>query len=253
MQGFWLAEWMVNNASGVPDYTPILIDLMKRSGFKSFAELSRTSGLSRTNIKWIRQGRILDLRLQKVLLLSEVFQVELEVLLSNFSPNNSVGIRRLQFLEGKNQPISVNLRRKSDPSDQKLQQKVMRLQQEYQRQQQQLQTQKEYLLVEYQKSTIQALESLLLQWPTAAYAARKNPDAPAIKLLPLLIPLEKLLASWGVIPIGEVGAETTYDPQWHQVVSMAGQALILGDAVRIRYVGYRQGEQLLYRAKVSPV
>lgn len=256
IQGFWLAEWMVNNASGVPDYTPILIDLMKRSGFKSFAELSRTSGLSRTNINWIRQGRILDLRLHQVLQLSEVLQVELAVLLSNFSHNNSVGIRRLQLQDGENQPVSVNLRRESDPSDQKfeeLQQKVTRLQQEYQRQQQQLQTQKEYLLMEYQKSTIQALESLLLQWPTAAYAARKNPDAPAIKLLPLLIPLEKLLGSWGVIPIGEVGAEMAYDPQWHQVVSMAGQALILGDAVRIRYVGYRQGEQLLYRAKVSPV
>ena len=247
---------MAVNASGVPDYTPKLIECMKRSGFKSFAELSRTSGLSRTNINWIRQGRILDLRLHKVLLLSEVFQVELEVLLSTFSPNHSVRIRRLQFSDGEKQPLSVNLRRESDPSDQKyeeLQQKVTRLQQEYQRQQQQLQTQKEQILMEYQKSTIQALEPLLLQWPTAAYAARKNPDAPAIKLLPLISPLEKLLVSWGVIPIGEVGVEIPYDPQWHQVMSMAGQSLAPGDPVRVRYVGYRQGEQLLYRAKVSPV
>lgn len=246
---------MAVNASKVPDYTPKLIELMQRSGFKSFAELSRTSGLSRVHINWIRQGRILDLRLQKVLLLSEVLQVELEVLLATFSQNNSVIIRRLQSPAGENQLVSVNLLRESDLSAQKheeLQQKMVQLQQEYQRQQQQLQTQKEHLLVEYQKSTIQALEPLLLQWPTAAYAARKNPDAPAVKLLPLLSPLEKLLASWGVSPIGEVGAETTYDPQWHQVMSMAGQPLKSGDPVRFRYVGYRQGEQLLYRAKVSP-
>ncbi|KAI9130572.1 helix-turn-helix transcriptional regulator [Acaryochloris sp. CCMEE 5410] len=247
---------MAINPSAAPDYTPRLIELMQRSGFKSFAELSRTSGLSRAHINWIRQGRILDLRLQKVLLLSEVLQVELEVLLATFSQNDSVIIRRLQSPAGENQLVSVNLRRDSDLSAQKheeLQQKMVQLQQEYQRQQQQLQTQKEYLLVEYQKSTIQALEPLLLQWPTAAYAARKNPDAPAVKLLPLLSPLEKLLASWGVSPIGEVGAETTYDPQWHQVMSMTGQPLKLGDPVRFRYVGYRQGKQLLYRAKVSPV
>lgn len=242
--------------SGLTNYTPELLTFMEQAGFKSFAELSRTSGLSRTHINSIRQGRIMDLRLQKVLLLSEVLQVELEVLLSTFSPNHSVGIRRFQFQDGENQPISVNLRRDSDPSDQKyeeLQQKIVRLQQEYQRQQQQLQTQKEHLLVEYQKSTIQALEPLLLQWPTAAYAARKNPDAPAIKLLPLISPLEKLLVSWGIIPIGEVGTEMSYDPQWHQVMSMAGQTVNAGDPVRVRYVGYRQGEQLLYRAKVSPV
>lgn len=247
---------MAVNASKVPDYTPKLIELMQRVGVQSFAGLSRASGLSRTNINWIRQGRILDLSLQKALLLSEVLQVDLDLLLSTFSQNNSVIIRRSQFPDGNNQSISVNLRRDSDPSDQKyeeLQKKIVRLEQEYQRQQQQLQIQKEQLLVEYQKSTIQALESLILQWPTAAYAARKNPDAPAIKLLPLVSPLEKLLGSWGVIPIGEVGTETPYDPQWHQVVSMAEQALQPGDPVRVRYVGYRQGEQLLYRAKVSPV
>lgn len=182
--------------------------------------------------------------------------MDLDLLLSTFSQNNSVIIRRSQFPDGNNQSISVNLRRDSDPSDQKyeeLQKKIVRLEQEYQRQQQQLQIQKEQLLVEYQKSTIQALESLILQWPTAAYAARKNPDAPAIKLLPLVSPLEKLLGSWGVIPIGEVGTETPYDPQWQQIMSMAEQALKPGDPVRVRYVGYRQGEQLLYRAKVSPV
>lgn len=244
------------NAPGVPDYTPKLIEFMERSGFKSFAELSRASGLSRTHINWVRKGRLLDLRLQKVLWLSEVLQVELEVLLSTFSQQTSVLLQHPQSPNGINQPISVNSRRVSDTSDrqyQKLQQTLVTLQQEYQRQQQQLQTQQEYLLVAYQKSTIQALESLLLQWPTAAYAARKNPDAPAIKLLPLLNPLEQLLASWGVMPIGEVGAKTAYDPQWHQVIVTSGQTLNPGDPVRVRYVGYRQGEQLLYRAKVSPV
>ncbi|WP_299492130.1 hypothetical protein [Acaryochloris sp. IP29b_bin.137] len=244
------------NASGVPDYTPQLLELMERSGIKSFAELSRTSGLSRTHINWVRQGRLLDLRLHKVLLLSEVLQIGLGVLLSTFSHRNSVLLRSSQTPDSFKQPVSITLGRESDQSEQQyieLQQKIMTLQKECEHQQEQLRIQQEHLLLEYQKSTIQALESLLLQWPTAAYAARKNPDAPAVKLLPLLGPLEQLLTSWGVVPIGEVGTETAYNPQWHQVMSISEQALKPGDSIRVRYVGYRLGEQLLYRAKVSPI
>ncbi len=249
-----MGEWLLMEA--LSDYTSQLQLLMQQVGCKSFAALSRTSGLSRTHISRVRQGRILDLPLKKVLQLSQTLQVELDTLLSQLSSETSVKLLRQECPKLSESQHSVHSRVESDSFDPQylqLQQTVVALKQECQHQQQQLQTQPVNLKLAHQKSTVQALESLLIQWPTAAYAARKNPEAPAIKLLPLLRPLEQLLAAWGVVPIGEVGAEVAYNPQWHQVMPVAGQDLKAGDRARVRYVGYRRDEQLLYRAKVSPV
>jgi molecular chaperone GrpE (heat shock protein) len=124
------------------------------------------------------------------------------------------------------------------------------LKQEYQRLQQQFAEQRETLLQEFQQSSVQVLESWLLQWPTAAYAVTQNDQLPAIRLLPLIKPVEQLLQQWGIDAIASVGDELAYDPQWHQLMSGTVQP---GELVRVRYVGYRQGDKLLYRAKVSPV
>lgn len=124
------------------------------------------------------------------------------------------------------------------------------LQQEYQRLQAQLAEQRETLREEFQRSTLQSIESWLLQFPTAAYAAQQNPQLPAVRLLPLIRPIEQLVKDWGVEAIAAVGEEMPFDPQLHQL--MEGSAN-LGDRVRIRYAGYRQGDRLLHRAKVSPV
>ena len=109
--------------------------------------------------------------------------------------------------------------------------------------------QRETLNEEFQQSSLQVLESWLLQWPTAAAAAKKKSQLPAVKLLPLLKPVENLLTQWGVEAIASVGEQIPYDPQWHQL--MEGDAKP-GDNVRVRYVGYKQGDKLLHRAKVSP-
>jgi transcriptional regulator with XRE-family HTH domain len=103
---------------------------------------------------------------------------------------------------------------------------------------------------DFQQASLQLLESWLVQYPTAAYAAQQNPDLPAARLLPLMRPVEQLVKSWGVESIAPVGSEHPYDPQWHQVMEGTAEA---GDRVRIRYAGYRQGDRLLHRAKVSPV
>jgi hypothetical protein len=105
------------------------------------------------------------------------------------------------------------------------------------------------MLERVQAQVLDQLESLLLQWPTAAHAARQNPMAPAVKLLPLLKPLEQLLTAWSIEPIGTVGESLPYDPQ-SQTWMGTGDAPILGTPVQVRYVGYRQGDRLLYRAKV---
>jgi len=240
-----------------PDYTSQLKQLMEQVGLPSFAALSRSTGLSRTQMSWLRQGRILDLRLGQVLQLSQTLDVSLGVLLTRLASVSSTKLIKQVEQESSNHNFCVNSLNKLasqsiDPQQAQLQKTLDTLTNEYQRLQTQHQDQQAQLWREYQSTTLQTLESLVLQWPTAAYAARKNPEAPAVKLLPLLRPLEQLLLSWGIVAIGEVGAVVAYNPQWHQLMPVGAQDTQPGDGVRVRYIGYRQDEQLLYRAKVSP-
>ena len=244
------------NSPSVSDYTPQLKQCMQQVGLESFAALSRATGLSQRQIRGVRQGKLQDLRLGQVLQLSQILDVTVSVLVGTFS--SAVFVDSLKPEDQAIPSLAVSrqsqqqlISQPTDPQQGQLQQKLDALKREYQYLQTQLQDQQIHLWQEYQRSTLQILESLLLQWPTVAYAARKNPEAPAVKILPLLQPLEQLLASWGIVPIGEVGADIAYDPQWHQLMPTAGRAPALEDQVRVRYVGYRQGEQLLYRAKVS--
>jgi molecular chaperone GrpE (heat shock protein) len=124
------------------------------------------------------------------------------------------------------------------------------MQQEYERLQVQLEQQREVLQQEFQQMCLRSLESWLIQFPTLAYAAQQNPQFPSKNFLPFLRPLEQLLQGWGVEAIAPVGAEIPYDPQLHQLMEGTAQP---GDWVKVRYRGYRQGEKLLYRAKVSLV
>jgi DNA-binding Xre family transcriptional regulator len=124
------------------------------------------------------------------------------------------------------------------------------IQKEYDRVKAQLSEQQESLLEDFQRSSLQTLEPWLLQWSAAAYAAQQNPQAPAVKLLPLVRPIEQLLQDWGIEPSAIVGSEIPYDPQQHQLMGGIAQP---GDLVRVRYAGYRQRDRLLYRAKVSLV
>jgi len=103
---------------------------------------------------------------------------------------------------------------------------------------------------QFQRESLQTLESWLLQWPTAVSTIAQNPDLPAQRIIKLLNPLEKLLQSWGVTRIGQVGEEVSYNPQQHQLLSGNVQP---ETTVRVRYVGYRHGNKLLYRAKVEPI
>jgi molecular chaperone GrpE (heat shock protein) len=72
----------------------------------------------------------------------------------------------------------------------------------------------------------------------------------AVKLLPLVRPVQQLLSQWGVEAIASVGAEIPYDPQFHQLIAGTAQP---GETVKVRNLGYRQGEKLLHRVKVSAI
>lgn len=205
------------------DFTHQLRQLMQQAGVSSFKALSQKSGVSEKQLRRLRQGQILKLPVETLLKLVEVLQVSVNDLLTTFS---SVGAVTEKL------PL----------------QDTAALKQEYQRLQQQLENQRETLKQEFQQSSLQLLESWMLQWPTAAYAAGQNQQLPAVKLLPLVRPVEQLLQQWGVEAIASVGSELPYDPQWHQMMAGTAQS---GELVRVRYTGYRLGEKILHRAKVS--
>jgi molecular chaperone GrpE (heat shock protein) len=211
------------------DYTQLLQKLMQQLGFSSYRQLSRSTGVSEKQLRRLRVGQVSQLRVETLLKLSQAFQVPVSELLATFSSEST---------------LLVSQADKEDAT------KLEALRQEYQRLQQQLEHQRETLMQEFQQSSLQVIESWLVQWPTAAYAAQQNQQLPAVRLLPLVRPLEQLLQEWGVEAIASVGSELPYDPQWHQLMEGTAQP---GELVRVRYTGYRVGGKLLYRAKVSPI
>lgn len=218
----------------MPNYTPQLRALMQPFGFNSFRALSQAAGVSEWQLEQLRKGQILQLRVATLTKLSQVLQQPIGELLKIFSEEEIIPTESLD-LTSTSQPTASEL---------------VDLQREYQRLETQLQQQQATLRQEFQQASLQILESWLLQFPTAAYAVQQNPDLPASRLLPLLRPIDQLLQSWGVESIAPVGTEVNFDPQLHQLMEGAANP---GELVKIRYAGYRQGEKLLYRAKVSPV
>ncbi|MEW6494045.1 MAG: helix-turn-helix domain-containing protein [Cyanobacteriota bacterium] len=209
--------------------TQRLQELMQPLGFRSYKQLSKNTGVSEKQLRRLRQGQISQMRVETLLKLSQALQVSVDELLAIFASESI--------------PYPPSSARGEAAS-------VEALRQEYQRLQQQLEQQKEILMQEFQQSSLQVLESWLVQWPTAAYAAQQNQQLPAVRLLPLVRPVEQLLQEWGVEAIASVGDEIPYDPHFHQLMEGIAQP---GEIVKVRYTGYRHGDKLLYRVKVSPM
>lgn len=206
--------------SSVPDYTEVLQQKMQALGIVSFRQLSQQSGVSERQLRHLREGNIAQMRVETLFKLSESLQMPVEGLLQKFSS-----------LEDE------------VPTEETLQQEYQRLEEKFEQQQ-------EVLLEEFQRSSLQVLESWLSQWSAVVAAAQKNPQLPVLPLLPLMKPIDLLLQQWQVDAIASVGEELAYDPQWHQLMEGTAQP---GDRVRVRYVGYCHRGKLLFRARVSPV
>jgi transcriptional regulator with XRE-family HTH domain len=116
--------------------------------------------------------------------------------------------------------------------------------------------------IDFQYASFQIIESFLTYWPAAAHQAKLDPTFPASKLLPLVGSIDRLVASWGIQSIGQVGEITPFNPQLHQ--SLEG-TIPPTTPIQIRYPGYRQSNtskidrgtetknyRLLTKAKVSP-
>ena len=201
------------------DRTEILRQLMKLGDISSFQALSDRTGVSRRAIDRLRKGNAATLRYADLAKLAEALQIELNEFIPKFIPESSSSA-------------------------------IADLQKEYKYLQQKLETQKQELRSQFERETIQQLKSLLLQLPSAAHAAQNNPSMLAKNILPLLRPIDALLQKWGISVIGSVGAEVSYDPQKHQLMEGSNE-IDDGDIAIVRYVGYMQGEKLLYRARVS--
>ncbi|MFN6180658.1 MAG: nucleotide exchange factor GrpE [Dolichospermum sp.] len=218
------------------DFTQNLQNLMQKVGFASFKSLSLAAGVSQWQILQLRRGKIRQMRVEVLLKLSQVLQISGGELAETFS------VQGFSLKTAKTQPEDYNI---------DLLQQITELQNEHKRISLLMLQQRELLQQEFQRSSLQILESLLLQWPTAAYRAREDHQLAAVKILPLVDkPLEALLQTWGVRGIASVGDQIPYNPQLHQLLEGTAQP---GEIVKVRYTGYMQYDQLLYRARVSPM
>jgi len=219
------------------DFTHQLQQLMQRVGVSSLKALSRAAGVSERQLLRLRRGEVEQMRVDTLIKLSQVLQISLSDLVAAFS-DKQVDWRK-------------STPRETATVSQELLNEITDFKKEYHRLQTELEKQREALLQEFQQSSLQVVESLLLQFPTAAYRAQQDPQLAAVKIVPLVQkPLERLLQHWGVEAIAPVGAEIPYNPQWHQLMEGTVQP---GELVKVRYTGYLQGEKLLSRVKVSPV
>lgn len=219
------------------DFTSQLLELMQEQDISSFKALSKIAGVSEYQIQRLRKGEIQQMRLEFLVKLSQALQIDLGELINNFS--EKIVIKQFQQFQQ-----SASTQQSSSPE-------ITELNKEYERLQKQLENQEQLLLSQFQQSSLQILESLLIQFPTAARKAKENRQLPAANIIPLIEkPITRLLQEWGIEAIAQVGTELPYEPEIHQLIEGNSQPK---ETVKIRYTGYRQGDKLLYRAKVSPV
>ena len=211
----------------------LLKDLMRQVNIADIYELSRVAGVARLPIIRIQRGLILNVSLGSVARIAKALKISVDSLIETFSEHHTA----IDKVESESAM--------SDEHD-----ALAACKQEYQKLQQEMLQQQEFLEAEFQKSSLETIESWLLQWPTAAMAVTKNPNLPASRLLDLVKPIEQLLKDWNLETIATVGEKVTYDPQYHQLIKGIAEP---GDMVEVRYVGYKQENKLLYKAKVSSV
>lgn len=207
----------------------LLQDLMRQVNISDIDELSSKAQVARLQLIRIQRGLILNLSVGAITKIARALNISIDSLVDTFVEQST-----------------TNIKHQAPKTDDAL----ANCQQEYQKLQHEMLIQQEFLEAEFQKASLETIESWLLQWPTAVAAVCRNPQLPAARLLPLIQPLEQLLKHWNVQAIAVVGDKIAYDPQYHQLIKGTAQ---LGDLVQVRYVGYKQDQKLLHKAKVSPV
>ncbi|MEB3232239.1 MAG: helix-turn-helix transcriptional regulator [Leptolyngbyaceae bacterium] len=220
------------------DYTETLRSLMQRCHIPSFRALAQQAQVSDWQIRQLRQGKLGQMRLDILQRISLTLQISLVELLSQFDPMPPSA------------PPPPLADHDHSPVLNALERQLAALQREYERSQTQLTQQQQTLQHQFQRTSLETLESWLLYWPAAVFAATQNSEFPATRLIPLVKPMEQLLMQWKVEAIAPVGTTVPYDPQYHQLIKGNANP---GDSVRIRNPGYTHAGVLLHRAKVEGV
>ena len=126
--------------------------------------------------------------------------------------------------------------------------KITELQQQCMRLRTELQQQRAQLYKDFQTDSFAQLQPLLTNYPSACKMAQVKPDLPARNLVALFTPLETLLETWQITPIGTAWEQVPFDAQKHQPDI---DEIATGELVYVRFVGYAQGDRILSPAKVS--
>ena len=152
----------------------------------------------------------------------------------------------LRFLfPANNQDIPINNQPVTSPDTE---QKIEELEIQCQRLREELKQQSQQLQSDFQYETFTKLQTLLSNYPTVKKMALAKPDLPAKNLVSLFTSLDNLITNWGYNAIGETWEQVNYNPQLHQADSDDIQE---GESVYIRFIGYQDGDKVLYPAKVS--
>ncbi|MEG3941317.1 XRE family transcriptional regulator [Microcoleus sp. S36b_A3] len=205
-------------------YDTILRERMNQLEILDWQDLGEKAGLSRFGVRLVRQGDVGKLTLDQLRRLATVLNL-------NFPEFD----RTLSAL-----PVSATIT--TNPNEiEELRQQCFRLREE-------LQQQKSQLTADFRRATFEQLQTLLITYPAARKMAEAKPNMRAKNLSALFTPLENLLSSWDFETIGSAWEQVTYNPQLHQPDV---KDITEGELVYIRFVGYRNGEQILTPAKVS--
>ncbi len=95
--------------------------------------------------------------------------------------------------------------------------------------------------------------SMLTQLPTLESEVNNGAGVQARDVLAILSPLDEWLEESGIVPIGQVGEELTFDPALHRAVGQGARSISPGDRVGVKYVGYRLDSEILAKAQVMLV
>ncbi len=224
--GLFLVLVYLNSRSKITqtplEYDQLLISRLHPLGMTSLVSLQQKSGLTTSRLRQVRRGELGSLTLKELTRLATALGWTIEELLQNFGFENASSSKSLIEIE--------NLRRE-----------CLRLREE-------LQQQSVELTNELRNSTFQQLQTLLTNYPSVRQLVQVKPDLPAKNLTSLFTSLDNLIESWGYQPIGQAWQQVPYNPQLHQPDD---SEIEVGELVYIRFVGYREGEQILCPAKVS--
>ncbi|AFW93890.1 hypothetical protein ANA_C11107 [Anabaena sp. 90] len=152
----------------------------------------------------------------------------------------------LRFLfPANNQNTSINNQPVTSPDTE---QKIKDLEIQCQRLREELKQQSQQLQTDFQQETFTQLQTLVSNYPTVKKMALAKPELPAKNLTFLFTSLDNLITNWGYTAIGETWKQVNYNPQLHQADSDDIQE---GELVYIRFIGYQNGDKVLYPAKIS--